>query len=190
MANLNNKRVAILATHGVEQSEIQQPINALEDAGAQYDVLTPNGDKSIKAWNEDNWGEDIKVSKSIKDANYDDYDMLFLPGGTLNADQLRQEEHAINFSRDFLVKGKPVATICHGAQTLIETGMLKDRRMTCYPAISTDIQNAGAIYESKEVIVDKGLVTSRHPGDLDPFCDKLVEELEEGKHEALKEENR
>ncbi|MFW5659233.1 MAG: DJ-1/PfpI family protein, partial [Bacteroidota bacterium] len=154
MANLNSKRVAILATDGVEQSEIQQPMAAIENAGADYHVLSPNGNGSIKAWNNNNWGEDIPVAKAIQDADPKDYDMLYLPGGTLNADSLRQEEYAINFSREFFVQGKPIAAICHGAQTLIETGMLENRRMTCYPAISTDVQNAGAIYENKELIVD------------------------------------
>ena len=186
MSTLKEKKVAVLATDGVEQSEIQEPINTLRQAGAEVQVLAPKGKDHIKAWRDGDWGESIKVDKSIDDAKDSDYDMAIYPGGVINADNLRREESAINFARGFFTEGKPIAAICHGAQTLLETGMLRDRRMTAYPAISTDLQNAGAIYENKELIVDKGFVTSRHPGDLPVFKKKIVEELAEGKHEAMK----
>jgi protease I len=181
MPRLDNKKVAILATHGFEESELVSPKQALEEAGAQVDVIAPeNG--SIKAWNGKNWGREVNVDKLLSEANADDYDALMLPGGVMNPDKLRMEKKAVAFTAQFFEHGKPIAAICHGPQTLIETGMLKGRTVTSYPSLKTDLENAGATWMDKDVMVDHGLVTSRTPDDLPAFNRKMIEEISEGVH--------
>jgi protease I len=181
MANLNNKKVAMLTEEGFEQVELTSPKEALEASGATVDVISPKSGK-IKAWNETDWGIEIDVDKQLSDVNPDDYDALVLPGGVLNPDKLRQNKDAVAFVSAFLDEGKPVAAICHGPQILIETGMISGRTLTSYPSLQTDLKNAGANWVNQEVVVDKGLVTSRTPKDLDAFNQKTIEEISEGVH--------
>jgi protease I len=179
--NVQGKKVAILTENGFEEVELTSPMNALEQAGATVQIISPQKDK-VKAWNHDHWSIELPVDKNLSDANPEDYDMLLLPGGVLNPDQLRMNKEAVSFAQYFLEQGKPLAAICHGPQTLIETGMLDGRTMTSYPSLKTDLINAGVNWEDKEVVVDNGLVTSRSPKDLEAFNKKVIEELGEGKH--------
>ena len=181
MAQLKNLRVAILTENGFEQSELTSPKEALEKAGVTVHIISPQN-KEVKAWDETDWGITLPVDRSLDDASPDDYDGLLLPGGVLNPDKLRMNQDAIDFAKAFLESGKPVAAICHGPQTLIETGLLKNRTVTSYPSLKTDLINAGAKWVDKEVVVDNGLVTSRSPKDLPAFNKKLLEELAEGVH--------
>ncbi len=183
MASLTNKKVAILTEEGFEQIELTSPQEALTAAGATVHVISPKSGQ-IKAWNHTDWGIEIKVDKLLTEANPDDYDALVLPGGVLNPDKLRQNKDAVAFVSAFLDEGKPVAAICHGPQTLIETGMLSGRKMTSYPSLQTDLKNAGVEWVDEEVVVDNGLVTSRKPDDLDAFNKKIIEEIGEGIHDA------
>ena len=182
MASLSNKKVAILTEEGFEQIELTSPMEALQAAGATVHVISPKSGQ-IKAWNHTDWGIEIKVDKPLNEVSPDDYDALVLPGGVLNPDKLRQNKDAVAFASAFLDEGKPVAAICHGPQTLIETGMLSGRRMTSYPSLQTDLKNAGVEWVDEEVVVDNGLVTSRTPDDLDAFNRKTIEEIGEGIHE-------
>lgn len=143
MANLNNRRVAILTEEGFEQVELTSPKEALEAAGARVDVISPKSGK-IKAWNKTDWGIEIDVDKQLDQVSPDDYDALVLPGGVMNPDKLRQNKEAVAFASAFLDEGKPVAAICHGPQLLIETGLIGGRNMTSYPSLQTDLKNAGA----------------------------------------------
>jgi protease I len=181
MASLNNRRVAILTEEGFEQVELTSPKQALEEAGAKVDVISPKTGK-IKAWDKTNWGIEIDVDKNLNDVSPDDYDALVLPGGVLNPDKLRQNKEAVAFVSAFLDEGKPVAAICHGPQMLIETGMIGGRTLTSYPSLETDLKNAGAHWIDQEVVVDNGLVTSRRPDDLEAFNRKAIEEIGEGTH--------
>lgn len=179
--DVKGKKVAILTENGFEEVELTSPMNALEQAGAEVHVISPQTDK-VKAWNHDHWSIELPVDKVLSDAKPEDYDMLVLPGGVMNPDKLRLNKEAVSFAQHFLEQGKPLAAICHGPQLLIETGMLNERNMTSYPSLRTDLENAGVIWEDKEVIVDNGLVTSRSPEDLEAFNRKMIEELSEGKH--------
>jgi len=179
--DIKNKKVAILTENGFEEVELTGPMNALEQAGATVHIISPQKDK-VKAWNHDHWSIELPVDKNLSDANPEDYDMLVLPGGVLNPDKLRLNKEAVSFVQHFLEQAKPLAAICHGPQTLIETGMLDGRTMTSYWAIKTDLINAGVNWVDKEVVVDNGLVTSRSPVDLDAFNIKMIEELMEGQH--------
>ncbi len=183
MADLSNKKVAILTEEGFEQIELTSPQEALKAAGATVHVISPEGGE-IKAWDKTNWGITVTADKKLADVSPDDYDALVLPGGVLNPDKLRQDKDAVAFVSAFLDEGKPVAAICHGPQTLIETGMISGRRMTSYPSLKTDLKNAGVDWVDEEVISDKGLVTSRTPADLPAFNKKLIEEILEGKHQV------
>jgi len=181
MATLTGKKVAILTETGFEEVELTSPKKELEAAGAEVDIVSPQRDK-VKAWNHDHWTIELPVDVNIEEASADDYDALMLPGGVLNPDKLRTNEKSVAFAQQFLEQGKPVAAICHGPQLLIETGMIDGRNMTSYPSVKTDIENAGAHWANKEVIVDNGLVTSRSPKDLPAFNKKMIEEIKEGKH--------
>ena len=182
MANLSNKKIALLTEEGFEQVELTSPKEALEAVGASVHIISPKTGK-IKAWDKTDWGIEVDVDKALADANPDDYDALVLPGGVLNPDKLRQNKDAVAFASAFLDEVKPVAAICHGPQLLIETGMISGRRLTSYPSLQTDLINAGAEWVDEEVVVDNGLVTSRTPDDLDAFNRKTIEEISEGVHE-------
>jgi protease I len=178
---LKGKRIAILAADGVEQVELTSPRQALEDAGAQTDVVSPSQEK-VKGWNHTDWGEEIPVDVELRDADPSRYDGLLLPGGVMNPDRLRANSQAVEFVRAFFEAGKPVGAICHGPWTLIEAGVVRGRKLTSFPSLQTDLKNAGAEWSDSEVVVDAGLVTSRKPADLPTFNAKLVEEIAEGVH--------
>ena len=182
MENLNKKRVAILATNGFEESELREPKNALIEAGADVDIVSLEMGK-IKSWSNGTWSNYYDVDKTLNEVSQADYNGLVLPGGVINPDLLRREETAIDFIRSFFENHKPVAAICHAPWLLAEADVLKDRNVTSFSSIKTDIINAGANWSNKEVVVDEGLVTSRNPDDLPAFNAKLVEEIYEGKHE-------
>jgi len=179
--NIAGKRVAILATNGFEQSELKKPKQALEEAGATTAVIAPE-DGEIKGWNENDWGESVKVDETLDNANAEDFDALLLPGGVQNPDTLRTLPSAVNFVRAFFEAHKPVAAICHGPQLLIEADVVKNRRLTSFPSIKTDLANAGADWTDAEVVVDSGLVTNRKPADIPRFNEKMIEEIAEGEH--------
>lgn len=180
MTNLKDLKVAILSENGFEQVELLSPKKAMEEAGVSVEIVSPQ--REIRAWDEKDWGITISVDKNLSEAKPEDYDGLMLPGGVLNPDQLRRNSQAVDFIRHFLETGKPLAVICHGPQTMIETGLLNGRTMTSYPSIKTDLINAGVHWVDQEVVVDHGLVSSRSPDDLDAFNKKLLEELAEGIH--------
>lgn len=182
MALLNNRQIAILTENGFEQIELTSPKEALEAAGATVHVISPQQGK-VKAWNHTDWGIEVRVDRNLSEVSPDDYDGLVLPGGVINPDKLRLNKDAIAFVSAFLDEAKPVAAICHGPQTLIETGLIKGRKMTSYPSIKTDLINAGVNWVNEEVVVDNGLVTSRSPDDLEAFNRKTIEEMSEGKHD-------
>ncbi|MEO7961354.1 MAG: type 1 glutamine amidotransferase domain-containing protein, partial [Ginsengibacter sp.] len=150
-------------------------------AGIEVDIISPKN-KKVKAWDHDHWSIELDVDVELSDADIDDYDALVIPGGVLNPDKMRANADCVQFATDFLKSGKPVAAICHGPQLLIETGLLKGRTMTSYPSVKTDLINAGVNWVDKEVVVDKGLVTSRSPKDLNAFNKKVIEEIGEGIH--------
>jgi protease I len=177
-----SKQIAILATNGFEESELSSPKEYLEQQGWTAHIVSPKTG-SIKAWAEKDWGKEYKVDKTLDEVSASDYDALVLPGGVINPDQLRTNEGALSFVQDFFNQHKPVAAICHGPQILISAGAVKGRKMTSVKSISIDLKNAGAIWEDSEVVVDNGLVTSRTPEDLPAFNAKMVEEINEGKHE-------
>lgn len=180
---LDGKRIAILVEDGFEQVELSSPKEALENVGARADVVSPvDGDK-VKGWQHTKWGDELPVDVKLADADPDDYDGLLLPGGVMNPDHLRVNDDALRFVRSFFEQGKPVASICHGPWTLINAGVVEGREMTSYPTIRKDLENAGARWVDREVVVDDGLVTSRKPDDLPAFNDKMIEEFAEGKHE-------
>jgi protease I len=183
MANskLNGKRVAILATDGVEQVELTEPRRALDEAGAQTLVVSPKND-SIKGWQHDHWGDKIHVDVPLDQARADDFDALLLPGGVMNPDHLRQDQRAVRFDKHFFQAGKPVAAICHGPWLLVEANVVRDRTVTSWPSLQTDIRNAGGDWVDREVVTDMGLVTSRKPDDIPAFNRKMIEEFAEGIH--------
>jgi protease I len=181
MQDLNSKKVAVLATDGFEQSELETPVRVLKEAGASVDIISLKSGK-IKGWKEKNWGDEIDVDKTVAEADARDYDALVLPGGVMNPDKLRINQDAISFVGGFFEDNKPIAAICHGPWTLIETGELQGRTVTSYPSLKTDLINAGANWVDEQVVVDNGLVTSRTPDDLPAFCEKMVEEIAEGAH--------
>ena len=176
------KKIAILATNGFEEIELTSPKEALEKEGWLTEIVSPETE-SIKSWASTDWGKSYKVDKTLESANPSDYDALMLPGGVINPDNLRTNEKALAFVKAFFEVGKPVAAICHGPQTLISAGVVEGRKMTSYPSIKNDLMNAGVEWQDKEVVVDKGLVTSRNPDDLPAFNKKMIEEIKEGKHE-------
>jgi protease I len=182
--NLNGKKIAIIATDGVEQVELEKPREAVEQAGAATELLSLESGE-IQAMNGDVEPADkFKVDKPIGDASASDYDGLILPGGTVNADRLRMDADVISFVQEFFKSGKPVGVICHGPWTLVEADLVEGRTLTSYPSLRTDIRNAGGNVVDEEVVVDQGLVSSRNPDDLPAFCSKIVEEFAEGKHEV------
>jgi protease I len=179
---LEGKKVAVLVADGFEQVELTSPIEALQQAGAQVDILSLHSGK-VRGWQKTDWGDEFPVARPVAEASPEDYDALTLPGGVINPDKLRQDEMAVDFVNHFMRTGKPIASICHGPQVLIETNSLKGRKLTSYPSVKTDLENAGAEWIDSEVVVDKGLVTSRSPSDLEAFNAKMIEEFCEGTHQ-------
>lgn len=175
-ANLQGKRVAILATHGFEQSELLSPREALQEAGAEVHIVSPEEGR-IRAWNHTDWGEEVEVDVPLSQANPENYDALVLPGGVMNPDNLRRNAEALQFVRAFDEDQKPIAAICHGPWTLIDAGLVEGRRMTSYHTVQTDLKNAGAEWVDEEVVVDGNLVTSRQPDDLPAFNERLLEAI-------------
>ncbi len=182
MKNIHGKKVAILTEDGFEEVELTGPRKALQDAGAIVHVISTGKDR-VKAWNHDHWSMEIVVDLCLDDARAEDYDALLLPGGVMNPDKLRMNREAVAFADQFFENGKPVAAICHGPQLLIETGRLEGLHVTSFPSLQTDLENAGAIWEDKEVVMDGGLITSRNPEDLPAFNKKIIAALQnEGKN--------
>src|ERR1700751_3404755 len=178
---LKGKKVAILATDGFEQVELTEPKKALEQAGASTEVIAPKSGE-IRGWKFTEWGDSVKVDKTLENAKPGDYDVLVLPGGVINPDHLRMNEKALRFVKDFAQSGKLVAAICHGPWTLVEAGVVKGHTMTSWPSIKTDLKNAGANWVDKEVVLDGNFITSRKPDDLPAFNQKVIEEIADGKH--------
>jgi len=178
---LHGKKVAILVEHGFEQVELAEPKRALEEAGAQTKIVSPQAG-TVLGWQHTNWGDKFPVDVPLERASAQDYDALLLPGGVMNPDKLRMNPKAVQFVRAFFDAQKPVAAICHGPWTLINAEVLKGRTVTSYPSLEVDLKNAGAQWVDREVVVDAGLVTSRNPDDLPAFNRKIVEEFAEGIH--------
>ncbi|MDX1674148.1 MAG: type 1 glutamine amidotransferase domain-containing protein [Longimicrobiales bacterium] len=181
--DLDGKKVALLVAHGFEQVELTEPKKALEAAGAETHIVSPE-DGQVKGWQHGEWGDRFDVDVPLTEASESDYDALVLPGGQMNPDNLRANDDAVAFARAFFDAHKPVAAICHGPWLLVEADVVEGRRMTSYHSIRTDLENAGALWVDEEVVVDSGLVTSRSPDDLPAFNAKLVEEVYEGRHAA------
>jgi len=178
-----SKRIAILATSGFEESELKSPKERLEKEGWTADIVSPESG-SIKSWSGKDWSSSYDVNYTLDEVTASQYHALVLPGGVINPDQLRTNEKAVSFVKEFFDAKKPVAAICHGPQTLITADVVRGRKMTSFPSVKTDLINAGANWVDEEVVVDNGLVTSRTPDDLPAFNDKMVEEIREGKHEV------
>lgn len=179
--DIKGKKIAILATHGFEQSELEVPLRRLKEAGAEVHVVAPEPGE-IKGWAEKDWGRPVKVDLALDRVSADDYDALVLPGGQINPDLLRVNPKAIALIKAFYGQGKVVAAICHAPWLLIEAGLLKGRRATSTHSIKTDVINAGAEWEDAAAVTDEGLITSRNPGDLEAFSEKIIEEVNEGEH--------
>jgi protease I len=179
---LKGKRFAILATNGFEQSELEEPKRALEAEGARTEIVSL-AQGQIRGWKHTDWGNSVAVDVKIEEANPDNYDGLMLPGGVINPDKLRMDPEAVDFVRAFIRSGKPIAAICHGPWTLINAGGVRGRKLTSWPSLQVDLENAGAHWVDQQVVVDQGLVTSRKPDDLPAFNQKMIEEFAEARHE-------
>jgi protease I len=179
---LKGKKIAFLAAEMFEEVELTEPWKALEKAGADLDLVSLE-DGEVQGFNHYDKAGSFKVDKTVEEANASDYDALVLPGGVGNPDNLRQDENAVRFVRDFFEQGKPVGAICHAPWTLVEAGVVRGRTLTSFPSLQTDIRNAGGNWVDEQVHVDNGLVTSRKPDDIPAFNRKLIEEFAEGRHE-------
>ncbi|UBF24946.1 type 1 glutamine amidotransferase [Kovacikia minuta CCNUW1] len=171
--NLKGLKVAILITDGFEQVEMTEPRKALDQAGAETHIVSPKGDR-VRAWNFTDWGDEFPVDVALDQAQSQDFDALLLPGGVINPDSLRIQAKAIAFIKSFFDAGKPVASICHGPWTIIETGAARERRIAAWPSLKTDLRNAGAEWVDQEVVVDGNLVTSRMPDDIPAFNREMI----------------
>jgi protease I len=179
---LQGKKIAFVVANGFEQVELTGPQKILQEAGATTTIVSPEKNK-VKAWQHDHWGDEITVDQSLDQAQAEDFDAVVLPGGVMNPDHLRTNEKAQEFVRDFFDSGKVVAAICHGPWTLINAGLVEGRTLTSWPSLAVDLKNAGAKWVDKEVVSDQGLVTSRKPADIKAFGQKIIEEMQEGRHD-------
>ena len=177
--NLTGKTIAILVDEGFEQVELIKPRKALEKAGAQTRVVSPQ-DGEVRGWNFKKWGKFVAVDVPLDSANPSEFDALLLPGGVMNPDKLRMNTKAVEFVKHFIDSGKPIAAICHAPWTLIEAGGVQGRTITSWPSLKTDLRNAGGNWVDQEVVTDRGLVTSRMPDDIPIFNKKMIEEFAEG----------
>jgi len=182
-SNLQGKKVAILVTDGFEQVELLEPRKALDQAGAQTKVVSPK-DGKVKGWNMKDWGNEVPVDIPLKSAKANEFDALLLPGGVMNPDRLRMDPQAVQFVRQFVDAGKPIAAICHGPWTLIEAGAVRGKTVTSWPSLKTDLKNSGANWEDKEVIQDGNLVTSRKPDDIPAFNREMIRLFAETSQES------
>lgn len=186
MPQIAQSKILILATDGFEQSELEVPLNSLRDKGATVHVASPAKTLSpgeIRGWDKADWGRTVPVDQTLEEVDANAYDALVLPGGVINPDKLRVEKKAVDTIRRFVADGKVVAAICHGPWLLAEAGVTAGLRMTSYQSIRTDMENAGGDWVDEEVVTDQGIITSRAPKDLPAFVAKIVEEIEEGRHE-------
>lgn len=186
MPKISEARIAILATDGYERSELREPLEKLRARGATVEVVSLKSGE-IRSWDEKDWGDTVPVDRTLGEVSVEAYDALVLPGGQINPDLLRVEAEAVEFVRKFAKSGKTLAAICHGPWLLVEADAVRGRDVTSYPSIRTDMVNAGANWSDREVVVDEAIVTSRNPGDLPAFIDKIVEEVEEGRHARVVE---
>jgi protease I len=184
MGKLDGKKVAALFTDGVEQVELEKPVEGLKGEGAEVEYITLEAGE-VQAFNHLDHGDKIQVDTEVKNADASDYDALLLPGGVANPDFLRMDEDAVSFVRSFVEQAKPIGVICHGPWTLVEADVLKGRTITSWPSLQTDIRNAGGNWVDEEVVVDEGLTSSRNPDDIPAFTEKIIEEFCEGKHEEM-----
>jgi protease I len=182
MTKIQDARILIIATNGFEQTELEVPRDRLRATGAKVDVASPDGN-SIRGWDKTDWGQTVTVDKKIGDTRCADYDALVIPGGVINPDKLRVDEDAMRTVREFLSSGKIVAAVCHGPWLLVQADACRGRKMTSFKSIRKDVENAGANWVDQEVVTDHGIITSRNPGDLDAFTKKIIEEVQEGRHQ-------
>jgi protease I len=178
-SELKGKKIAILATDGFEQVELTEPRKALDDAGAQTFVISPK-EGEIKGWKFKEWGDTVKVDKSLNEANPNDYDALVLPGGVINPDNLRMDPAAVNFVKQFVQTGRTTAAICHGPWTLVEAGVVRGKTVTSWPSLKTDLKNAGANWVDQEVVTDGQFIFSRKPDDIPAFSRAIIEAVSKG----------
>jgi len=178
---LKGTRVAALVANGFEQVELIEPRKALEAEGAAVDVVSPEAGR-VRGWNHREWGEEISVDRPLDQARAEEYDALLLPGGVMNPDRLRTNPQAVQFVKRFFDSGKPIAVICHGPWLLVEAAVVRGVKMTSYPSVKTDLQNAGAQWVDEEVVVDRGIISSRRPADLPAFNRRMIEEFVDGRH--------
>ena len=182
MPSIKQARILILATDGYERSELRVPLEELKKRGAAVTIASLEK-RPIKSWDKKDWGDTVDVDLTAADVSTTDFDALVLPGGQINPDLLRKDETAMRVVRDFLASGKVVAAICHAPWLLVEADALRGRKATSYPSIKTDVINAGAEWRDEKVVTDQGIITSRSPEDLEAFVAKIVEEIEEGRHD-------
>jgi protease I len=181
MPSINQSRILIMATHGFEQSELVKPLEQLRAKGAKVEVAAPETGQ-IKGWQDKDWAGPVDVDLTLDAVQVSDYDALVLPGGVMNPDKLRINDQALALVKAFLETGKVVAAICHAPWLLVEAGAVRGREVTSYISIRTDIINAGGRWVDRQVVTDQGMITSRHPGDIDAFVAKIIEEVEKGVH--------
>lgn len=185
MTHIRDARILIISANGFEQDELMVPRDKLRQAGAKVDVASPDG-KPVRGWKSKDWGDTVQADLALADVNPANYQALVIPGGQINPDLLRVNPEAMKIVRSFLDSGSIVAAVCHGPWLLVEADAVRGRNVTSYQSIKTDVVNAGGKWVDREVVADQGIITSRSPADLPAFVAKIIEEVEEGRHERRK----